>query len=578
MQALQNIYPNKGIITPGVDEVTIDGINLKRIRQISEELKNGTYKFTPTKRVFVDKTNMDPKINTKLLDLAKKGALSKEKIKEMKARPLGIPSFNDKIVQEATRMVLEAIYDPVFQRLDVSYGFRANHSCHDAITKLVYKFPGMDYAVEGDISGAYDNVNFDILIEIMSKKVKDKKLLKLIRKGLEAGIDFEGLKFHTTIGTTQGSVLSPLLYNIYYHEIDEYIQEIIVPRIEKENISEGRKKRATTKDYRRLSKHISKINIEIRKLKEKIENIYKDDDNAGEEIGEITELIRNKLKEQKEQRKERGKIQSTDTERRIIRIGYVRYADDWVILTNNVNVAVDLVKELKTVIYEKLKLELSEQKTKVTDLRKEHMKFLGFQLTQKKAPKRFHYYKIKDQIAVSDKINMNRLFVSWDRNRVLKRMEQAGFIQYNKNIKQWRGKRKYAWSHLPIFKIIQAYNYRIRGVWNYYAPVCTYPSSVQYLIYLYTYSCYHTLANKYDTSIRKIINKYGKDLNIKMTEKGIVNGKEIETTKSMKLITYNELAMDLKIKKTNKKKNKEKALEFNDIFTDKLNYTIPYKL
>lgn len=147
-QAYQRLYTNKGASTKGINQDTADGFSEAKIEKIIQSLADETYQPTPVRRTYIAKKS-NPK----------------------KKRPLGIPTFTDKLVQEALRMILEAIYEPLF--LDCSHGFRPKRSCHTALDKLKYQFGGVRWFVEGDIKGCFDNINHDALVGFIGSKVKD---------------------------------------------------------------------------------------------------------------------------------------------------------------------------------------------------------------------------------------------------------------------------------------------------------------------------------------------------------------------------------------------------------------------
>lgn len=198
------IYRNAGALTPGTENDTVDGMSLKRIHALIEALRNERFRFRPSRRIHIPK---------------KSGSGT---------RPLGIPNFADKLVQEAMRMLLEAYYEPRFR--ESSHGFRPNRGCHTALQALHQSFGGAVWFIEGDIKGCFDNINHDVLMNILSQDIQDGRLLNLIQMGLKAGI-MDGWKYHLTYsGTPQGGVLSPLLSNIYLHELDVFVEDVLIPR------------------------------------------------------------------------------------------------------------------------------------------------------------------------------------------------------------------------------------------------------------------------------------------------------------------------------------------------------------
>ena len=161
-EAYRNLYANNGAATKGVNDDTADGFSKAKIENIIKSLAEETFQPTPVRRTYIEKKN-----------------------NPSKKRPLGIPTFTDKLVQEVLRMVLDAVYEPVF--LDCSHGFRPNKSCHTALTSLKKEFNGARWFVEGDIKGCFDNINHAVLVGLLNNKVKDARLIKLIYKFLKAG-------------------------------------------------------------------------------------------------------------------------------------------------------------------------------------------------------------------------------------------------------------------------------------------------------------------------------------------------------------------------------------------------------
>lgn len=199
--AYKNLYANNGAATKGVNEDTADGLSEAKIDSIIKALADETYQPMPVRRTYIQKKNNRKKL-----------------------RPLGIPTFTDKLVQEVLRMILEAVYEPIF--LDVSHGFRPKRSCHTALKQLRREFNGTRWFVEGDIKGCFDNINHTVLVGLLSNKIKDARITKLIYKFLKAGY-LENWQYHKTYSSTpQGGIISPLLANIYLHELDKFVMKL----------------------------------------------------------------------------------------------------------------------------------------------------------------------------------------------------------------------------------------------------------------------------------------------------------------------------------------------------------------
>lgn len=601
-QAIEKLRKNDGTSTAGIDGQTLDEMTNAEIESISKELKERKFKFKPIKRVYIDKKLQDQDINKIAQKLAKKGELTKDKIKELGMRPLGVPTFRDRIVQEAIRLILDAIYEPVFERRNANFGFRPGKGCHDAIIRLEEKAKSMYQAIEGDIEGAYDNLNHDILMTILAKKIKDKKLLALIRQGLECGVFFAGTTSSSELGVTQGSIVSPLLFNIYMNEFDDFIHNTIMTREQARNEEDGRIPRAINPLYNYLSKKKSLLRFseKIKFLKSAFLSHGKDSQQYKEAKEKYTET---RTTYQNLDKKQKSIKSSRNYRRQLIRTIYVRYADDWIVLTNGPREYAEKIKEdIAGFLFETLKLKLSPTKTKVTDIRKDHARFLGFQLKNGKV---YDSNKLAGNTEVASRalilrgtinrvkkenpqhvyrartINPN-IIIAWDRERILGRLEQKRFIARDPE-KSWRGRTKPEWTTLEAHEIIQRYNWVISGLANYIGPVSTFKLDFQQLHYLLTYSCYHTLASKFRCRISEVINRFGKDIQIKWEEKSITRKKgeekKIERTKIIKLINWERAKEIIKagvIRKIEKKKYPVAHLD--QILTQRVNFRTKYKL
>ena len=275
--AYKNLYANSGAATKGANDDTADGFSEAKIANIIQRLADETYQPTPARRTYIQKKN-NPK----------------------KKRPLGIPTFTDKLVQEVLRMVLEAVYEPVF--LPVSHGFRPKRSCHTALKSLKMEFNGMRWFVEGDIKGCFDNIDHSVLVGLIHSKIKDARLIKLIYKFLKAGY-LEDWKYHKTYsGTPQGGIISPLLANIYLHELDKFVM-----KLKSEFDTHGQEPVRT--EYRLLSNDLQKLSYHI-----------------GRRTGAEREQL---LSEYNEKRKLMLKMPCTAQTKKCIK--YIRYADDFIL-------------------------------------------------------------------------------------------------------------------------------------------------------------------------------------------------------------------------------------------------------
>ena len=186
--AYQHLYSNDGAATKGVDDDTADGFSEEYVTRIIDALRSETYRPKPVRRTYIQKSNG-------------------------KMRPLGLPTFTDKLVQEVMRMILEAVYEPVFSHY--SHGFRPGRSCHTALSQLSHEFIGAKWFVEGDIKGCFDNIDHSVLIAVIGKKIKDARFLKLLRTFLNAGYMEDWKYYGTYSGCPQGGIISPILANIY---------------------------------------------------------------------------------------------------------------------------------------------------------------------------------------------------------------------------------------------------------------------------------------------------------------------------------------------------------------------------
>ena len=466
LQAYQNIYANTGNMTKGVDNQTISAMNLERINKIIDSLKDESYSPTPTKRVYI------PKKNGKL-------------------RPLGIPSIDDKLVQEVCRMLLNSIYDESFE--DTSHGFRDNRSCHTALRQIQNRFVRCKWFVEGDIKGFFDNIDHNIMIDILSKRIDDERFLRLIRKFLKAGYMEQNQYHNTYSGMPQGSIISPILSNIYLDKFDKYMQNY------KESFDKGNK-RKQNKEYKALYDRRKRLENKLSKTTNKIEI-----DDIKSEIEEINKRYFN--------------IPCLNPmDENFKRIQYVRYADDFIIGIIGSKADAEKVKQdIGQFIKSELNLELSDEKTLVTKST-DRAKFLGFDI--RVTPGSNHTKRTKAGIKARNFGGHVRLELST--STIQNKLAELGALRIkNLNGKEvWFPKERTELTSRTNLSILDQYNGEIRGFCNYYR-IANNSSKLHKFRYIMEYSLYKTLACKYRTKVTDIITRYrtDKDFGISYTDK-----------------------------------------------------------
>jgi len=446
MQAYKNLYANSGASTEGTDNDTADGFSIEYVNTIIEELKAQTYTPKAVRRINIPKSNG-------------------------KKRPLGIPSFRDKLLQDAIRQILEAIYEPVFS--ENSHGFRPKRSCHTALSQISRNFRAVKWFVEGDIKGCFDNIDHKILLKILSKKIKDSKFVTLIGKYLKAGY-MENWKYHKTYsGTPQGGILSPILANIYLHELDKKVDKL--------------KKAFDKKAERAYSKLYCEKSTEIQSIERKIRNTnsYQEKQNLIKKVHQL--------------KVERRKLPYKDaTDKKLV---YVRYADDFIIgISGTKKEAKKIKHELKEFISENLNLELSEEKTKITHS-SENARFLGYDINVR----RNNESKRKANGAIQRTLNNSvELLIPFD--KIEKFMFDRKIIkqEFDGTIIPWQ---RLAMCGLSDLEVIDTFNSQTRGICNYYSLASNF-GKLNYFTYLMEYSCLKTLAHIHKCRISNIKKKF----------------------------------------------------------------------
>ena len=455
--AYNNIYAKPGNMTKGSSGKTIDGIDLSRIHEIIESIKNESYRPAPAKRKYISKKNG-------------------------KLRPLGIPSIDDKLVQEIVRMILEEIWEGLF--LNCSHGFRPRRSCHTALDSIQNTFNGANWFVEGDIKACFDEIDHHILINLLRKRIKDEKFISLIWKFLKAGY-LENWQYHGTFsGTPQGSLISPILANIYLHELDKYMMNY------KESFDKGTTKQRNPEHRKWESRKYN--------LKRKISSIWHEisDSQKQDYLLEIKEI-------EKEMMKVEPRLPFDEGYKRL---QYIRYADDFIIgIIGSKADARKIKDDIKSFVKAQLKLELSEEKTLITHSRKK-ARFLGYDLSviRNRTPKR-------DKNGVlSRRYNYQlKLYVPMEvwRDKLLAENTMRIIMSKDSRKEIWHPVSKSDLINKKDINILKHYNYEVRGIYNYYQLACNVGSLHSYNFFMY-YSFLRTLAKKYKSSVKKMRMKF----------------------------------------------------------------------
>jgi group II intron reverse transcriptase/maturase len=458
--AYERIKSKPGNMTPGTDGETLDGFSLETIREIIHDLRTEQFQFKPVRTTYI------PKANGKM-------------------RKLGIPCVKDKVVQEAMRMILEAIYDSPQGAYfsDASHGFRQNRSCHTALREFRGKWVAVNWIVEGDIRACFDELDHHTLVTTLKKKIQDERFLNLIWKLLNAGyMDLHGEKRDSLIGSPQGGILSPILANVYLHELDEFVQEL------QTKLNKGREKRD---------------NPVYLRLCQKKARFLKRGETRSKAFKQIVKQIRATPSRQ---------VKDPD----YIRITYLRYADDWIVGICGSQALAETIKQgMKTFLWEHLKLTLSEEKTHITNARAEEALFLGTVLT------------IGMGKEAKIKLQKNRLGQSFKRRttgwntvmkapmaKIIRRLSDRGFCT-----KEGEPIAKAAWAYLDMDQILNLYSSVNRGIQNYYRFVDNW-RRVNHIQYILEYSLAKTLARKFRISVPGVFKRFGKGFPITIEGKG----------------------------------------------------------
>jgi group II intron reverse transcriptase/maturase len=388
--AYGNLYANQGAMTPGAGSETADGMSEAKIGQIIELMRAERYRFAPARRVYI------PKKNGKL-------------------RPLGLPSWSDKLVGEVVRLLLEAYYEPRFSGR--SHGFRKRRGCHTALREIHETWTGTVWFIEGDIADCFGSFDHEVMLSILAEEIRDNRFLRLIRNMLKAGY-LEEWEYHDSLsGTPQGGVVSPVLSNIYLHKLDEFVERELIPQY-------------TRGARRRKDSRWEKVNNRRRSARQRSDR------------AQARELAR--------QMRALPARDPMDPGYR--RLRYIRYADDHLLGFAGPKAEAEQIKvKLAAFLREELKLELNASKTLITHARTSAARFLGYQISV------WHC----DTKLTNGRRSANGGIVL----RVPKDVITAKSAPYRRRGKPWHRSRL---QNLDDFDIVRVYGAEYRGIVNYY--------------------------------------------------------------------------------------------------------------
>jgi group II intron reverse transcriptase/maturase len=322
--AYGRLYSNKGSLTPGPDGETADGMSLGKIERIIDAMRHERYRFKPVRRVYIPKKNG-------------------------KKRPLGLPSWSDKLVGEVIRLLLEAYYEPQFS--DRSHGYRPKRGCHTALSEVANRWTGTTWFIEADIADCFGSLDHEIVLSTLAEKIHDGRFLRLLRNMLQAGYLEDWVWNATLSGAPQGGVASPILSNIYLHRLDSFVEKVLIPDYTRGD------NRAPNPEYREM---VNQLAYRRRRADRP-----------------AVRALRQKMRS----------IPSKDTaDPGFRRLRYVRYCDDHLLgFTGPKAEAQEIKIRLAAFLREELNLELSQAKTLITHARTGAARFLGYEITVRHA-------------------------------------------------------------------------------------------------------------------------------------------------------------------------------------------------
>ena len=427
--AYGKIYANQGAMTPGASAETADGMSEDKIDTIIEAMRYERYRFSPVRRIHI------PKKNGKL-------------------RPLGLPSWSDKLVGEVVRLLLEAYYEPTFS--GYSHGFRPGRGCHTALREVENTWAGTTWFIEGDISDCFGSLNHEIMVRILSEKIHDNRFLRLIKQMLKAGY-LEDWKYHETLsGAPQGGVVSPILSNIYLHKLDVYVETVLIPRY-----TRG-KRRKRNPEYGRIASKM--VWARARGNRDKVRDL----------------------------RRSLRRLPSGDPQDPgYRRLRYTRYADDHLLGFIGPKAEAEAIKDqLARFLRDDLALELNPSKTLVTHAHTRAARYLGYEITVQHRNDKLTNGRRSANGVIALRIPLDLI--------------KAKCAPYRRHGKPWHRPRL---QNLDDYDIVQTYAAEYRGIIGYYR-LATDVWRLDRLRWHALTSMLKTLAAKYQSTVSKMAAKY----------------------------------------------------------------------
>jgi group II intron reverse transcriptase/maturase len=455
--AYEKLKNNKGAL--GSDSSTMDGMWLERLTNLKESVYSERYVFKPVKLIYMPRP-------------------------DGRKRPIGLSTANDKIVQQVIHLILEAIYEPIFS--EHSFGFRPGLGCHTALNHVEKKFRWVDYVIEGDVEQAYPTIDHHILINILKKRIDDARFIRLIQKLLKCGVLFEE---RTT--WSKASIVSPILSNIYYDELDQFVQQLM----NQSTTPKSHRKTLKSPEYKALEHKIVRLSKKM--------NMLMPQSPERKECSKTLKSLRAK------------RLAMPSLKNKVTRIEYVRYAHDWMVgIAGDRKLALHIKTKLTLFMKNTLLQKLHPTKTKITNLRKGNAYFLGYEIC---LPKNRPISSYKGKGNKTIRRGQPTLRFDIPVKKLIERYTNLGYLKKRK--KGVRPISRTSYSVLEDHVIVRHYRSLLLSIFNYYSG-CTKKGRLQYIHYLLHMSCAMTLAHRHRTTSSKIFKKHGKCLSIKVPHKG----------------------------------------------------------